>query len=129
MGAADPDARAAGKARVHTMERILEAYAAEGTAFGLVQHYAKLRKRLTRVRHQPLAAGLVDRGCASLDHGAGDPTLAKGDGGGKPGGTAPDDQDFGGCGWRESLIGYSGRVAAKFVQEQGSLSFGVRRLR
>jgi hypothetical protein len=104
------------------MERILEANAAEGMAFGLVQHYAKPRKRLTRVRHQSLAAGLVDRGCAGLDHGAIDPTLAKGDGGGKPGGAPSDDQGIGGRGRREKRIGRFGWVAAKFMQKQGSLS-------
>jgi hypothetical protein len=75
------------------MEGILEPYTSEEMAIAFVQSHAQLGKRLTRVRHQALAAGLVDYIGACLDDCAIDAALTECNCGGEAGGATANNQN------------------------------------
>jgi hypothetical protein len=94
VGTADSDARAVEEASVDVMHGVFEADAVENMAVLLIKGDAEVAERLSRVRHQALAAGFVDGAGAGLDNGAVDATLAESDGGSEPGRPTTYDENF-----------------------------------
>jgi hypothetical protein len=94
VGATDSNACSAGKVRVDVVHRVLEPNPAKEMAIRFVKADAKLGQRLARIGHQAFATRFVDGVGAGFDDGAIDTALAKGDGGGKTGGTTANDQDI-----------------------------------
>src|ERR1017187_678674 len=114
VGAADADAGAAGKAGVDAMDRVREADAAEGIPVGWGERDAELGEGLARIRHEALAAGLVDGGRAGLDDGAIDSALAQRYGGSETGGATADDQDFRCRVSRDVLVQHASNTTSAF---------------
>jgi len=95
-GAADAESHALREGSFHRQIPVTKADAAKGPRAGLVERDAKRARGGNAIRHDALAAGLVDGRLRTIGHGDVEAAVARGDGRGQPRRAAADDEDIGG---------------------------------
>jgi len=91
-----PNPTPCGKGASHRQIPVTKSGCRERPRAGLVERDAKRARGGNAIRHDALAAGLVDGRLRTIGHGDVEAAVARGDGRGQAGRAAADDEDIGG---------------------------------